>query len=127
MDEYELYHHGIRGMKWGVRRFQPYPSDHKGGKETGEAAKVSKRKLTNQQKANIAIGVGSAAAIGSLTYVALKQRKKIISLGKEYAKTISDNDAKWFHRETKLQIKNTQLRQFIEENGLEIPLYILRS
>ena len=32
-----LYHHGIMGMHWGIRRFQPYPSDYNGdGKFVGK-------------------------------------------------------------------------------------------
>lgn len=38
----ELYHYGVKGMKWGIRRFQPYPDGHKGGQEVGEAARSEK-------------------------------------------------------------------------------------
>lgn len=43
--EEELYHHGIRGMHWGIRRFQPYQpgAKVKGGKEVGIATKVKQR------------------------------------------------------------------------------------
>ena len=40
----EIYHHGIIGMKWGVRRYQPYPKGYTGsGKEVGEAKGVRQR------------------------------------------------------------------------------------
>lgn len=57
----ELVHYGIMGMHWGVRRYQPYPSDYHGdgkytGKTgnsgTGESGAKSSRRERREQKRN---------------------------------------------------------------------------
>lgn len=51
----DLMHHGIKGQKWGIRRFQPYQPGArvKGGKEVGLATKVQQKlkgSITEHQK-----------------------------------------------------------------------------
>ena len=57
----ELYHHGVKGMKWGVRK-QP---ERSGGTKSRKGMSTAKK---------VAIGVSVAAAVGGVAYIAVTKR-----------------------------------------------------
>lgn len=77
-----LSHHGILGMKWGIRRFQPYPSGYSGdGQYVGPkpGRKVTPRDERKLNKINRRIGSMAEEAVRSGDIKTVKKLKKVIS------------------------------------------------
>lgn len=55
--EYELYHHGVKGMKWGVRRFR-----NKKKRPMRDESKTSKQNLNKSDKVKKLTKRGAAVA-----------------------------------------------------------------
>lgn len=70
----ELYHYGVMGMHWGIRRYQPYPAGHTGGKEVGQAARAKKKKY-----------VYPSADINSMSNDQLRRKVNRMNLESRYA------------------------------------------
>lgn len=68
----ELYHHGILGQKWGIRRFQNPDGTRTaaGKKREKENSPSEKKKLNKKDAVKIAVGAASTAAIvaGAIYY-----------------------------------------------------------
>lgn len=90
----ELYHHGVKGQKWGVRRYQPYGAgDHvKGGKFVGTTADFT-RALNKTESENARFRYYSARAKRkSVDAIGLGRRSKFKAKAKEYDKAIKKGE-----------------------------------
>ena len=86
MNSNELYHFGIKGMKWGVRRFQDkngrltnagkkrYSDD---SNDTDKTENIKKRGLTDKQKKYIKIGAATV-----INYINLENLMALLTLVK---------------------------------------------
>lgn len=87
----QLYHHGIKGQKWGVRRYQnkdgtltPAGKKRRSENEVDDGDKpVEKKKLSNKQKAIIA-GTAIVAAYATYKFVDSGKATQLITKGKEF-------------------------------------------
>lgn len=92
----ELYHHGIRGQKWGIRRWQNEDGSltEAGRKRYGTVENLNaareKRRKNLKTAGKVALGIGAAAAIGYGAHV-LKARKKAILTNAQKAADIAES------------------------------------
>lgn len=90
----ELYHHGIKGQKWGVRRFQNADGSLKSAGRKRYTDGGENKQLSDEEKAarnakikstakKVAIGVGVTALVAAGTYAAVKYNNKTMAEAKQ--------------------------------------------
>lgn len=117
----ELKHYGVKGMHWGIRRYQPYTSNPRKGGKTGKFI-GNKSKATKDDKGSmVGLGVGLAAAaiVGAKAAKAAAHRaqsKKVAKAGAKAAiKEAEAEKRKAEFEEYKKSVKNRKWTDHTDE------------
>lgn len=114
IDEDEvLAHHGVKGMRWGVRKQRP----------SGGAGPAKKRKgLSRKQKAAIAGVLGTAAAVGGGYYLHKSSNgKKIAALAKKQGAAAKKfTQGKGRNLGAKARVKKAQAKRFAKAQSVNV-------
>ena len=81
MTEYELYHHGVKGMKWGVRRARKNSVQSSGSRRKSDSDASTNRELTTEQRTTRrkkAIKIGAAVVGTALAVYGAKKLHDVV-------------------------------------------------
>lgn len=109
-DPNTFYHHGIIGMKWGIRRYQPYPSGQrvKGGKEIGEAKKSAMSKSQAKEYSQQQKRTGAAyKVLKRNSKLVVNARQSVRDASKAYDKAINKQQLPWNKKKRRAEIERT--------------------
>ena len=115
----ELYHYGVKGMKWGVRHDPERTGNGRQRKSMSTAKKV-------------AIGVGVAVAVGGVSYVAITKRNNRMARAsvqralKQHGKrTVANGGTLWNENKRPMNIRRGPTQKYYEKgpHGLLNPRY----
>lgn len=125
MNDNELQHHGILGMKWGIRRYQPYTGGKKGTfldkKKKQYATAAEKNKAYQEKKRSAKKAVVNTAKKGATAYkdgMVKKHTRKIEDTKKQIDFVKSKKAKKEKPNPTK-SMSDAELRQRINRLQME--------